>query len=1236
MGRSANKSSASDDPEALKRKIQQLEDECARLRGETRGPDEKTAAFYKRIAGILDLSADSIISVDNRGLVQRFNRGAEKMFGYRSSEIIGRPLDILIPEKYRKAHRGHLAEFAKTSDDSRQMNERGEIFGLRKDGGEFPAEASIARLEVSGRQVLSVILRDVSERKAAERALRERESQLTQAQRLARLGTFVWDEVTGRCIHCSAEMASLFAMSAEEFVKRRGTIRKYLRFVHPDDRDRVERIFADASKKITPYDFEYRVYDDGGDLVYLREIGEPVLDATGRQVKTFGTMQDVTAFRLAQEAQRESEQQIRTITDNLPVFISYTDRDERLRFANKTVEQWYARPAAEILGKTVKSLVSEKTYARLRPDIKQVLSGKNRQFEEMRDFPDGASRYIEATYVPDFGEDGKARGWFTLLQDISVRKLAESAVKQGMRSAELRRRIATAANEADSVDQAIKFCIDEFCDHTGWPVGHAFRLAGDGSGELVSAKIWRLDDPQRFKEFRTVTERFRFAEGKGMPGRMVATGEPAWIADVKTDASFLRLGNTGDLGVRAAFGFPVLVDGRTVAVLEFFAAEPQPEDPLLMDVAAQAGNILGRVIERRRAEQALRDSERQMRLITDNLPVYIAYVDKDERFRFINKTAERWYKLSAAEVAGKSVPEVIGEDAYATMQPHLRTALSGEGVNLEVRRDFKDGSNRVIDLIYVPDFDEQDQVRGLFVLLNDVTARKKAEQALRENEKLIRTITDNLPAFIAYADKDERYRFVNQTAENWYALPAGEIIGRTLREMIGDAAYAEIRPRLETALAGKGVNFEMSRTLPDGSFRHMDVTYVPDFDDEGRVRGLFTLVNDMSDRIQAEEQLRQAQKMEAVGKLTGGVAHDFNNLLAVILGNAELLREKLGDGDPAIEAVTRASRRGAELTQRLLSFSRQLPLQPAAVGITDLVADMAGMLRRTLGETIAIETRSGKDLWQAHADPGQLENAILNIAINAQHAMPDGGALRIEIDNTTIDEETADRLDDAIPGEFVVLSITDTGHGIPPDALPRVFEPFFTTKEVGEGSGLGLSMVYGFVRQSGGFVAIESIAGHGTKVSLYLPRAHDRKPAEERPPDTAESESNGETILVVEDDRDVRAMTVTLLESLGYKVFWAADGESAHSVLQREDHIDLLLSDVVLPGDVSGPKIAEAALRRRPELKVLFMSGYAEDVVRRQASGSASDIDLLPKPFRRGDLARKVRETIERGAAGTA
>jgi nitrogen-specific signal transduction histidine kinase/CheY-like chemotaxis protein len=416
----------------------------------------------------------------------------------------------------------------------------------------------------------------------------------------------------------------------------------------------------------------------------------------------------------------------------------------------------------------------------------------------------------------------------------------------------------------------------------------------------------------------------------------------------------------------------------------------------------------------------------------------------------------------------------------------------------------------------------------------------------------------------------------------------------------------------------------------------MEVTYVPDFDDEGRVRGLFTLVNDMSDRIQAEEQLRQAQKMEAVGKLTGGVAHDFNNLLAVILGNAELLREKLGEDDPAIEAVTRASRRGAELTQRLLSFSRQLPLQPAAVGLADLVSDMAGMLRRTLGATIAIETRSGKDLWQAHADPGQLENAILNIAINAQHAMPDGGALRIEIDNTTIDEETADRLDDAIPGEFVVLSITDTGHGIPPDALPRVFEPFFTTKEVGEGSGLGLSMVYGFVRQSGGFVAIESIEGQGTKVRLYLPRAVAGKPAEERPPDTAGSESNGETILVVEDDRDVRAMTVTLLESLGYKVFWAEDGESAHSVLQREDHIDLLLSDVVLPGDVSGPKIAEAALRRRPELKVLFMSGYAEDVVRRQASGSASDIDLLPKPFRRGDLARKVRETIERGAAGTA
>ncbi len=298
------------------------------------------------------------------------------------------------------------------------------------------------------------------------------------------------------------------------------------------------------------------------------------------------------------------------------------------------------------------------------------------------------------------------------------------------------------------------------------------------------------------------------------------------------------------------------------------------------------------------------------------------------------------------------------------------------------------------------------------------------------------------------------------------------------------------------------------------------------------------------------------------------------------------------------------------------------------------------MLRRTLGEKIEIETRVPDSLWQAQADPGQLENAVLNLAINAQHAMQHGGKLVIEATNVTLDANAANRITDAIPGAFVMLSMTDTGQGMSSEVLKRAFEPFFTTKDVGEGSGLGLSMVYGFAKQSGGFVTIESVVGSGSCVKLHLPRAVDCKPAVPVKPAGARPEGRGETILVVEDDPDVRKLTVALLTRLGYAVLEAEDGETALSIFDENPEIDLLLSDVVLPGDISGPEIADAARRRRADLNVLFMSGYAEDVVRRQASSAGQNQaawdDLLPKPFSRSDLARKVREVLEHGQADSA
>ncbi|HUH93471.1 MAG TPA: ATP-binding protein [Casimicrobiaceae bacterium] len=398
-------------------------------------------------------------------------------------------------------------------------------------------------------------------------------------------------------------------------------------------------------------------------------------------------------------------------------------------------------------------------------------------------------------------------------------------------------------------------------------------------------------------------------------------------------------------------------------------------------------------------------------------------------------------------------------------------------------------------------------------------------------------------------------------------------------------------------------------------------------------------------RAEAESRLHQAQKMEAVGQLTGGIAHDFNNILQVIHGNLELARaivrrETAGSAEAreqllkAIDTTQKSSRSASQLVQRLLAFSRQQMLQPTAIDANRLVADMTDMIVRTLGETIRVETRLAAGLWATYADRSQLETALLNLVVNARDAMPQGGSLSIETANMDLDDRYAA---DLVPGAYVMLSVSDTGSGIPEAILGKVFEPFFTTKDTGKGSGLGLSMVYGFVKQSGGHVRISSSPGKGTTVRICLPRCSDgAMPAAGAGPPQGDSVPHakpGETVLVVEDNEDIRGLAVSALESLGYRVLLAHDGSSALRLVESIDgaRIDLLFADVALPGGMSGGALAEALRRMRPGMPVLLTSGYSQHpaVAHRGAAG----LRLLDKPYTFENLARNVRQALDvRGA----
>ena len=388
------------------------------------------------------------------------------------------------------------------------------------------------------------------------------------------------------------------------------------------------------------------------------------------------------------------------------------------------------------------------------------------------------------------------------------------------------------------------------------------------------------------------------------------------------------------------------------------------------------------------------------------------------------------------------------------------------------------------------------------------------------------------------------------------------------------------------------------------------------------------LRNEIAERLHAEEALLQAQKLEAIGQLTGGVAHDFNNLLTVISGNLQMLQERVAH-DPFLlklaDAAVKAAARGAELTRNLLAFSRRQPLQPREIDIGELIYNMTDMLRRTLGASIRIETAIQPSLAKAVADPGQLENALLNLALNARDAMPNGGRLTIEAAHAVWDPTSDNTATGLAPGLYVMVAVSDTGTGMPPEVMKRVFEPFFTTKGPGKGSGLGLATVYGFAKQTGGQVKITSELSRGTTVQLYLPQATDINDSPEQEYASGHApRANGETVLLVEDDNDVRELAAAFLQDLGYTVFEASDGQQALAVMQEGRHVDLLFTDLVMPGRMNGLELSREVLLRRPAMKILYTSGYMEDALARIGKLD-KNIQLINKPYTKEALAQRIR-----------
>jgi PAS domain S-box-containing protein len=508
---------------------------------------------------------------------------------------------------------------------------------------------------------------------------------------------------------------------------------------------------------------------------------------------------------------------------------------------------------------------------------------------------------------------------------------------------------------------------------------------------------------------------------------------------------------------------------------------------------------------------------------------------------------------------------------------------------------------------------------------------RQLEGKVRVSEEKYALLMENAHDAFVVTDTDGRVVEANRMVAELLGRPKEELLGVDIRQLLAVSAtepFAFDHSVLSATGSARFADCQIRRA--DGGALWVNIS-ASSVDIDGGTNVLLIL-HDLTERRNTESQLRQVQKMDALGRLTGGVAHDFNNLLGVIIGNVDLLSDQPELGSESKELVQEAldaAMRGAELTQRLLAFARKQPLAPRVIDINAILPGASNMLRRTLGAAVEVQLHLQDALWQTRADPSQVEDALLNLAINARDAMPNGGRLVIETANVMFDGDYIADNFDVTAGEYVQLSVSDEGAGMPPDVIERAFEPFFTTKPPGQGTGLGLSMIYGFVKQSGGHVKIYSEVGHGTTIRLYLPRAGKAEGGAEAAIAVAPSLPTGtEKILLVEDNPGLRAVVLRMLTDLGYAVIEANNGEEALERLAEDPAIDLLFTDVVMPGELTGPQLATVARERRPTLKVLLTSGYSE-VLAGNGAGKLQGTSLIRKPYRKDELAQKLRSILQ-------
>ena len=994
----------------------------------------------------------------------------------------------------------------------------------------------------------------------------------------------------GRFITVNPAMARILGYESPEEMIAKITDVTHQLYVDPSVRENAAQLQAERG---VLQGFEFEAYRKNRERIWLSLKRRSVRDENGVELYREGTIEDITERRKAEAALRASEAEMRALFASMTdVIIQFDDQGRHLKIAPTKSPHLY-KPAAERIGKTIHEIFPKEQADFFLAQIQIALAKGHTQRVE----------YSLSINETEYWYDGSIspmteNSVIWVARDITERKQAEAERAKLTAEIESQRQrlhniVATVPGvvweawvEPDAATQRINF-VSSYVE----------TMLGYSVEEWVSTpnfwlQIIHPDDKERAANEAAAA----FASTKS-----IDTIQFRWMAK---DGSALWVESTSTV-IKDDEGQPVGVRGVTTDISE-----------------------------RKRTEEALAKSEERYRALVESLPAMIYYVDADPPYSpmYLNSNIEalgystdEWYSKPDLWVS-----MLHPDDRGRVLRETEAAKTAGVETEYEYRVVAKDGSIR-----WLHDrgrfFTDPSGARTWQGVILDITEGKRAEEALRESEERYRDLVENAHDIVFSHDLNGKYTSVSRAGEQITGYTHEECLRLNIADTIAPEYVNKAQEMIAKKVAGEKVTaYEIEILAKDGRRVAVEINSKLMYRD-GVPVGVQGIARDMTARKQLEDQLRQSQKMEAIGQLAGGIAHDFNNLLTAINGYSSLALQRMNGNDPTrgyLEEIKKAGDRAANLTRQLLAFGRKQILQPLALNLNDIITDMNKLLRRLIGEDIVLTAKLDPVLKKIKPDPGQIEQILVNLVVNARDAMPQGGNLTIETATVELHEEYTSKHVGVLPGNYAMLAISDTGVGMSEETQARIFDPFFTTKEKGKGTGLGLSTVYGIVKQSGGNIWVYSEPGHGTTFKIYLPQLE--SPATQTEIETKEEAAprGSETILLVEDEAVVRGLARQILEQAGYKVLEASGGEEAvHLTTEHSGAIDLVLTDVVMP-KASGKEIAELIKSIRPDARVLFMSGYTDEAIVHHGVLD-SGVEFIQKPFTPASLARKVREVLE-------